>query len=317
MNYKRLSNLLLLFMLMGILFSTAASAATLGEILSSAGETILDVASLSYFADDLEMKITALIRIAMFVLIFTIIFAATGTLSHLLSRNMSIVVSLIISLIASIFIPNPILLAIGAALGATFAFLIFGALLVPAGMFFFLVPTESRGMAALKLGVLVLVSYIVAQVNSAALELTGGSFGGEIYNLGEFGQWINDLVTYAYLILAVYGAYLVYKLIKPTPGTGEWSSRLGDKLKEPFSRLGGAYEKGGLKGVGAQTKEDVKSLWRGKRAASREKTKLLNEYVEEKKESELLDDALGRAEDFDSRAKGFTGGSVNLTDLRN
>ncbi len=53
-------------------------------------------------------------------------------------------------------------------------------------------------------------------------------------------------------------------------------SKVGSKLKEPFSRTAKDYQKGGLKGAGKGIGRDAKKLWRGEEKA--EKTEL-SKYV--------------------------------------
>jgi len=69
-----------------------------------------------------------------------------------------------------------------------------------------------------------------------------------------------------------------------------------------------------LKTVGGNVKD--KFSGKTKRAAKREKTKLLDEYIEEKKELELIEDAIHNAEEFDNDVKEFTQGKLNLKDLK-
>lgn len=283
----------------------AVEAASLKDLLYDAGDTIIEIGTLKFiFGGYADNKLVGFLRIVIGILIFTLIYLGLSVWGDKIPKKIAITISILLSIMTSIFIPASVLISIAVTYGIIFSFIFYGALIVPGILLVFKTPTDTRPQALFKLVLLGLMGLVIGQVTSAAKAVMGGApfgLGAQITDIGEFTVWAEGIRTYAYLVFVVIGAYLVFKLIFPT-GSGE--------------KAWGVGKVGAEKVKGFSGKVVDKITGKAKKSAKREKTKLLDEYIEEKKELELVEEAIHNAEKFDADVKDFTQGKLNLTDLR-
>ncbi len=274
---KRLLQILSIVLLV-VLFSSfvLAEAKPITEVVKTAFTDLFNLASLSD-AGSGENRMVGFIRIAIGILIFTICMIGLRFISDHVPKNMAIAIAIVISIISSVFIPGSVLSAIAAGYAVFFSFIIYGSMLFPPAYFLFAYPTSNRAIAGLKLGILALVSWLIALVNDAAVGLTGASQTGAFPNMGEFGQWVEQLSSYAYVIILGLAVYLIYQLIKGGDDT-------------PASAWGA-----GAAGAGRRAWRAVSPHLKGTRANSRRaRRSLVNQFVTERDEFNRIEDLRDR-----------------------
>ena len=145
--------------------------------------TIISIGSLGFLCDqqdvkeplfgitilqrcDKEANLVALMRVLIGVLTFALLYMGTSAVPALnQNRNVSIAVSIILAIMSVIFIPNSVLLGIGAAYGTLVAIIMIGAPVV-VGFIIYRAMSESHWafkvlLLVVLLGILTLVKYWV------------------------------------------------------------------------------------------------------------------------------------------------------------
>lgn len=194
-------------------------------------------------------------------LVLIVLFALLFKLAELLKlgKNTAIVIALAVSLITTIFIPGTVLLAAATSYGTIFSMLLLAVPIV-LGLFGYFALKEYPWIRVVIMGML---WYVLSQMwrylltwKAAATSAYGGIIDA-VVNLIGYAVWIVAILFFINLIQAV---------------VGFGSGRTGDAL---------------------DVKESGKWIYnKFKTGERREKTRLMNEYIEEEKELKLLDAAL-------------------------
>ncbi len=169
---------LMIFILSLLMISSVT--AGIGEILSGAWDTILNIGSLEIFDGTADSQFFGFIRIAIGIMIFSILYMALGAVNNAtggesVPKNIAITISVIMAIITAIFIPASVLAGFGGTYAVLFSLIIIGGPMVGIGWLIFGTPTESRGVAAMKLFGILLLWWLISQINTWAIKLSEGA----------------------------------------------------------------------------------------------------------------------------------------------
>jgi len=142
--------------------------------LSGIFSKLLDIGSLKFLGVGEDNQLFGFIRIALAVMIFSIIYMGLSVIPNM-SRNVAITVAIVLAIIASVFTPKSILAAMGETYAAIFALLIIGGPIVGLGWLLFGTPTNSRGVAFIKLIGVCFMMWLVNELNYWAAILAGAA----------------------------------------------------------------------------------------------------------------------------------------------
>ncbi|MBI2145957.1 hypothetical protein HYU22_01290 [Candidatus Woesearchaeota archaeon] len=161
-----------LLLVLLLLTSSFALAATPGQSLKSAFSSILDVGSLKFLlGGQADNQFFGFVRIAIAVLIFALLYMGLSLIPNM-SRNTAIVVGIILAIISAVFIPKSVLAAMGETYAVIFSFLIIGGPIAGVGWLVFGTPTLNRFAAALKFFAVLLLMWLVNEIGHWAAKLT-------------------------------------------------------------------------------------------------------------------------------------------------
>lgn len=116
------------------------------------------------FLGDYDGGMVGFMRILIFILVFGLIYTASGAVPGL-NRNVAIVVSLILSIMSVLFIPNSILIGVGAAYATIVSVILIGAPIVGGYLLFRAIPEEHR-LARITVLLLLLLVLIAVKYNA-------------------------------------------------------------------------------------------------------------------------------------------------------
>ncbi len=132
------------------------------------------------FGHTMDGKLCGFIRIALAIMIFSILYMALGALNNAtggesIPKNIAITISTVMSIITAIFIPCSVMFGFGGTYATLFSLIIIGGPMVGIGWLIFGTPTESRGVAAMKLFGILLLWWLISQINTWAIKLSDGA----------------------------------------------------------------------------------------------------------------------------------------------
>lgn len=160
-----------LFLVLALLMSSFALAATPGQSLKGAFSTVLDIGSLKFLlGGQADNQFFGFVRIAIAVLIFSLLYMGLSLIPNM-SKNTAIVVGIILAIISAVFIPKSVLAAMGETYAVVFSFLIIGGPIAGVGWLVFGTPTPNRFAAALKFLSVLLLMWLVNEIGHWAAKL--------------------------------------------------------------------------------------------------------------------------------------------------
>lgn len=231
--------------------------------------------------------IEGLIRTLLLIGLFALFFKLGSELK--LGQQVSMALAALFSLMSVIFIPSSVLLAAGASMGTLFGVIL---LAIPLGsllmMYKFFNDNPFMRVFILAVQSYVLwemVPYVTGKTYSGAavagsLSGVGGTYGGLMAGMGSL----------IYTIFALTIVLLLYELMKMIPSSSNDGSGLSGFLNKH-------WDKNKHRIPGTDAADEHKETLKSGHAA---KTTELSEYIEEKKEHELIEEALSEAETFDA-----------------
>ncbi len=169
MNWKRVGviGLVLLFSLF-IVSCTAEAGPSLGDIWNK----LLWFGSLGFLGEN-EFGLVGFMRILLVVLVFALLYEGSRVAG--LSQNIGIVVSAILAIISVIFIPNAVLVGIGAAYATIVSIVFIGVPVVGGLLVFRTIPGNTRGEVIIRIIILLILLMILISAKSHATDLLLGS----------------------------------------------------------------------------------------------------------------------------------------------
>lgn len=156
-----------------------------GPSASDIWQTILQIGSLGFLCKDVPITIfgvsftvcnreeglISLMRILIGILVFALLFMGTAAVPGLnQNRNISIAVAAILSVMSVIFIPESVLVGIGAAYSTLISVILIGAPIVGGLLLFRMIPGDSR----FGLGVRIIILFLLIFVLTAVKNYAGG-----------------------------------------------------------------------------------------------------------------------------------------------
>lgn len=142
------------------------------QVLSNAGNTLIQIGNLSFLGLSSSGAVIGLMRLLLWILIFTLIFALLVSLGGekgkplaFLQRNHAMVIAFVVATIAAIFLSPEIILATGAGWGTAVALLLIGVPILGFAYLLFQIPgegeTETKWTVLLKLVLCLLLFWIL------------------------------------------------------------------------------------------------------------------------------------------------------------
>ncbi|MBI4981277.1 hypothetical protein HZC30_07030 [Candidatus Woesearchaeota archaeon] len=201
-------------------------------------------------------------RFLILIVLFAVLFKGAELLK--LGKNVAIVIAIVFSLLTAIFIPGTILLAAAASYGTIFSLVLLG---LPIGLgfagYFFLkeYPWIRVGLMGLLWLLLLEMSKHIGGFTTGA----GAHYGGIVASVVGWIDWVTWIV---FIIFIINGVQALLSL-----ATGHASGDMD--VKKTAQTIFNWAQKG----------------------ASRRKTAMMNEYIEEEKELKLLDKAIKAKDD--------------------
>jgi hypothetical protein len=247
-NGKRLSVFVVLTLLLVIFLSSSVAAQTtdsgpFGKIYDLAKDfwhTALKFGTFTFLLgdDNQAENLVSLARIIIGAIIGIILYVLlTLAASRFASKAVRGGISILLALLGIIFIPKSLILAIGAAYGTIFAFILLGGLVGGGTWLLIGTPTANRPIALFKLSILLVIFLTVGLLVDFASADAG--LAGAQPDLGNFQEWIENLEVWTYLILAGAAVFLIFKVVTG----GEDSSVTGADLGDAGSGFLGWFKK--------------------------------------------------------------------------
>jgi hypothetical protein len=201
-------------------------------------------------------------RFLILIVLFAVLFKGAELLK--LGKNVAIVIAIVFSLLTAIFIPGTILLAAAASYGTIFSMVLLG-IPIAAGFagYFFL-----KDYPWMRVGLMGLLWLLLSEMSKhigGFVTGAGAHYGGVITSIVGWIDWVTWIV---FIIFIINGVQALLSL-----ATGHAS---GDM----------------------DVKKTVQTIFNwAQKGASRRKTAMMNEYIEEEKELKLLDKAIKAKDD--------------------
>tara|TARA_Y100000310_G_scaffold345611_2_gene467300 strand:+ start:4750 stop:6120 length:1371 start_codon:yes stop_codon:yes gene_type:complete len=279
-SYKKVGLLSAMWMFLVTMLSQLALALSPQDIIKEIVTLqFLSRVGLQNVGDPLEGLIRFLLLIALFAIFYK------GAEALKLGRNIAITLAAVFSIISTIFIPSTILIAAGASLGTLFGVIL---LVIPLGslimMYKFFNDSPWMRVFILAVQAVVLWEMNTYITGSKGLAAAGGTYGTM---LGDFGPYIMA-IFWLTIVLLIFESF---KLFPSSSTTSSGGSGFLGFLKRRYPSIGNF--KKNVRGTKAH-EEHQEHL----KTSHREKTRLLSDYIEEKKEMHLISEAKKDTEAF-------------------
>ncbi len=141
-------------------------------------DNILSIGSLGFLCErggvgvglcDYENNLIALMRILIGILVFALLFMGASAVPGLNeNRNIAVAVSLVLTIMSVIFIPQSVLVGIGAAYSTIISVILIGAPIVGGLVLFRMIPGDTRGGIGIRIVLLLLLIFVLTAVKNYA-----------------------------------------------------------------------------------------------------------------------------------------------------
>lgn len=174
MNCKK--GLLILILLLGSMLLVSCGTDRDDSEIGGIFDDIIDIGRLEFLGFYDDNALVGFMRILVGILVFAVLFELARLVG--MSRNIGITVAIIFAIMSVIFIPGSILAGIGAAYATLVAFVLIGIPVLGGGYALYRIPSSNRGLIFLKMGIIVLLLWILIAVRGQATELLNASGTG-------------------------------------------------------------------------------------------------------------------------------------------
>lgn len=220
---KKFSGLFLLFLVLGLLMASSVLAVnpidSLGDTLS---KWIGKIGSLSFLGGN-EDQLIGFLRILYGILVFTLMYLAFHAISDKIPKNIAITISIILAIMVAIFTPGTVLITFAGSYSVAAATILLGGLFGAAIWFVIGTKTETPFALGVKLFLLVLATWLIAQFDTLMVE-------SKLITLGPgttmFVGAVDFISDWAYLVFFLLIVWVIVAFLRSRKG-GEWGTGSG------------------------------------------------------------------------------------------
>ncbi|MEK6969652.1 MAG: hypothetical protein AABW48_04445 [Nanoarchaeota archaeon] len=260
---KKFFGLFLLFLVLGLLMASSVLAVnpidSLGDTLSG---LISKIGSLSFLGDS-GTQLIGFLRILYGILVFTLMYLAFHAIGDKVPKNIAIAISVILAIIVAIFTPGTVLVAFAGSYSVAAATILFGGLFGAAIWFVIGTKTETAFALGVKVGLLLLATWLVAQFDTLMINSKLVTFGP---GTTMFVNAVNFISDWAYLVFFLLLVWVIVAFLLSRRGEGGTGSGVSDAAS----------------GLKEKIKEKMEKKKTGKKAEEAEEAEML-EFVDLKR----------------------------------